>query len=271
MTIRFRSERNQAHWEKTVAREAAWLIGYLLAGDPDRPQSLELITRSLAAGLDVLELGVPSPRPHLDGDIIQRGHMRARRQLSQQEELLHYWQEVRTRVDRPIWAMGYQAELVLTGLYRQLADRELIDAVIIPDCNPAELAELDHDLEDTQVDVVRLVNSAMTDDELARICASASLIYAQSYPGKTGATIEGTTHVGQQLYARIRQHTSAFVMLGFGLRTPEMVGAAVENGYQGAVVGSVLVEQVEAKQEQKLYELIAQMKQHTCRDHFKNK
>jgi len=48
------------------------LVGYLTAGDPDFDASLAIVQAAVAAGLDVLELGVPFSDPIADGPTIQR-------------------------------------------------------------------------------------------------------------------------------------------------------------------------------------------------------
>lgn len=53
------------------------------------------------------------------------------------------------------------------------------------------------------------------------------------------------------------------LVAGFGLRSPERVGKAVQGGFDGAVVGSVLVNRCENREKDYLYRLVAEMKLET--------
>ena len=67
--------------DPTFARLAAVrrkaLVGFLTAGVPDFYRSLGILSAAAAAGLDVLELGVPFSDPTADGPVIQQASARA--------------------------------------------------------------------------------------------------------------------------------------------------------------------------------------------------
>jgi tryptophan synthase alpha chain len=240
------------------------LIGYLVAGDPTIEESLEMIQASALAGIDIIELGVPSPDPFVDGEVIKRAHKRALDAgASPAEGLLGLWRQVRREVSRPIWAMGYKRELVEEGLYLRLAEEKLIDALVLPDCSLEEQIRLQDEVGPAGIDVIRFINSAMDEEAIRTICAGATVIYAQSYSGTTGdpmARVQGLA----ELCDRIRPHLpEGLLVAGFGLRSPDRVGQAVQSGFDGAVVGSVLVRCCENLEKDYLYRLVAEMKLET--------
>jgi len=49
------------------------LIVYVTCGDPDLATTREIVLAAIAAGADVIELGVPFSDPVADGPVIQRG------------------------------------------------------------------------------------------------------------------------------------------------------------------------------------------------------
>ncbi len=53
------------------------LVAYLTCGDPDLDTSREVALAAIAAGADVIELGVPFSDPVADGPVIQRASERA--------------------------------------------------------------------------------------------------------------------------------------------------------------------------------------------------
>ena len=52
-------------------------VAYVMAGDPDYDTSLELIKALPAAGVDIIELGLPFTDPMADGSTIQLAGQRA--------------------------------------------------------------------------------------------------------------------------------------------------------------------------------------------------
>lgn len=52
-------------------------VSYLMAGDPDYETSLQLVKGLPAAGVDVIELGMPFTDPMADGPTIQLAGQRA--------------------------------------------------------------------------------------------------------------------------------------------------------------------------------------------------
>ena len=53
------------------------LVAYLVAGDPDLENSLDLMHLLVEAGVDIIELGVPFTDPIAEGPVIQKAHDRA--------------------------------------------------------------------------------------------------------------------------------------------------------------------------------------------------
>ena len=64
------------------ARGEAALVPFFTAGDPDLATTRELVLTAVAAGADVIELGVPFSDPMADGPVLQRSARRCRRRAS---------------------------------------------------------------------------------------------------------------------------------------------------------------------------------------------
>lgn len=256
----FYSQRNQALLQHIQAQNEALLIGYLIAGSPTVDQSRMVIENALLAGLDILELGIPSKNPHLDGPVIQLGHARVQENVA--HWLIPFIQNIRQRTQKPIWIMGYQQDLFQAGIFEQLVGNRLVDALLIPDCSTEEREEIAQDIKPYGIDMVHFVEHHMTDQELASIAQKSSIIYAQTYAGVTGSAITAYENL-PVYYERIRRYTSALVVAGFGIKTHEHVRRVVESHFDGAVVGSALVECCNEHQWDKLYELITMLKRKT--------
>lgn len=85
------------------------LVGYLLAGYPDRERFLETAAECERTGLDILEVGFPAADPSSDGEVIQHAHTLADHSICRD---LGYWRALRGAVECPIWVMGYRDDLL---------------------------------------------------------------------------------------------------------------------------------------------------------------
>jgi tryptophan synthase alpha chain len=257
--LRLFSERTQRVYEQRKKQYEALLIGYLIAGDPSPERSLTIIENAILAGLDILELGIPSQRPYMDGPIIQAGHARVAKYGA--NWLISFCRKLRQRVQTPIWAMGYNADLFSSQLYEQLVTERLIDGLVLPECSNEEIDQIAIEVKDFGIDVVRFVQPTMTEQEIAEVAANNSIIYAQTYAGATGAT--ATLSDLPAFYQQIHAYAKGLVVAGFGLKTPDQVREVVRSGFSGAVVGSALVDCCGNNKHDELYELIHQMKNKT--------
>lgn len=266
MTQLLFNQRNRTAWQTANNRKEAMLIGYLVAGDPNSDESLAVVQESVEAGIDIVELGVPSASPLMDGPIIQRAHQRALDGgMDTEEKLLNYWRSIRHTLSAPIWAMGYRADVVENRLYSKLISGKMVDALVLPDCTLDEQIALQEEVSSYGVDVVRFINSSMDDATIRQVCHGATIIYAMSYAGTTGDPMANVTDLSV-LCVRIRQHLpDGLLVAGFGLRTPQRVGKAINDGFDGAVVGSALVARCENREKDSLYRLVADMKLETMR------
>jgi len=234
------------------------LIGYFLAGDPTPEQSLRLALGAVEAGVDILEIGIPSERPVNDGDIIRRAHRRALRHGDPKDWLPDYMRSLRASTDAPVWAMAYRKDFIDNGAYEYYVREGLIDALVIPDMSDDELAGLQNKLGHHPVDVVRFANPATGERELSAVAAGARIIYAQLYAGATGEPF-ADPEPGSRMLNRLRP-SNAFIVAGFGLNSAEKVAKVLADGYDGAVVGSTFVSRIEFGEWDSLFRLIAEMK-----------
>jgi len=274
MSNHFNSKRNLQAWERIEELQEALLIGYFVSGDPDVEKSLEIVKDSATAGIDIFEIGIPSANPYMDGAVIKRGH--ARVQAHAEEEAGHDWltpymTRLRQQQEEPIWAMGYKKELIEEGIALQLAAAGLIDGLVIPDASIEEQIKLQSSVAVHGVDVVGFVNDTLPDEEMERVCSALNILYAQLYTGgTTGNPLANSSTNLSDLYTKARTFTkTAMIVAGFGLRSGDRVKSVVASGFEGAVVGSVLVARCETGEQDYLYRLISEMKENTSLEDMK--
>ena len=227
---------------KQAGRKA--LVTYLVVGDPRLDVSLDAMHALVAAGADILELGIAFSDPMAEGPVIQRGHERA---LAQGATLLRTLDLVRqfrqTDTTTPIVLMGYANPVERMG-YETLASkaREVgVDGLLTVDLPPEEAHDLQAALHAKDIKSIFLLAPTTTDGRMDAVAALASgFIYYVSLKGVTGAGNLDTQAVKSKL-DQIRQHTRLPLMVGFGIKDADSA-KAVATCADGVVVGSVLVD-----------------------------
>jgi tryptophan synthase alpha chain len=234
-------------WEQLAATGRRALILYLTIGFPERESALELVPRLIAAGADMVELGVPFSDPLADGATVQRATERALKNGVNVPYCLATVRQLREQgVVVPLLFMGYLNPLLQYGLERFCADaqRAGLDGLIIPDLPAEESADLyaaccAHDL-----DLIQLLAPTSTDSRIAHVTAHASgFIYCVSLTGITGARTALPAELPAFL-SRVRTQTQTPLAVGFGISQPEHARQVAQLA-DGVVVGSALLNAVE--------------------------
>ena len=222
-------------------------VAYVMAGDPDYDTSLELIKALPAAGVDIIELGLPFTDPMADGSTIQLAGQRALEGGQTLDKTLQMARELRkTDSDTPIVMMGYYNPIYSRGVDRFLeqAKEAGIDGLIIVDLPPEEDSELCIPAQNAGLNFIRLATPTSDDKRLPKLLENTSgFIYYVSITGITGAANAQAGDVGPEV-ARIKSQTDLPVIVGFGIKTPE-AAEAIAGVADGAVVGSAIVSLIE--------------------------
>ena len=230
------------------------LVPFVTAGDPNPQSTVKFMHAMVAAGANVLELGVPFSDPMADGPVIQRGSERALAHGVNYFDVLNMVREFRTQdADTPIILMGYLNPIEVIG-YDAVASaaREAgVDGFIVVDMPPEEAPELRKVLNSNDLDMIFLVAPTSGESRVSRICEQASgFIYYVSLRGVTGAANLDVEEVGEKV-AEVRRFTSLPVGVGFGIRDGASA-ARVARVSDAVVVGSALVSRIESVLSEKL-------------------
>jgi len=168
------------------------LIPFVTAGDPSRQATVPLMHAMVAAGADILEIGVPFSDPMADGPVIQRSGERALKLGVGMKDVLGMVREFRAR-DRstPVVLMGYANPIEAMGRARFVAEaREAgVDGVIVVDYPPEESADFAAALRAAGIDLIFLLAPTSTRERIAQVAALAGgYLYYVSLSGVTGAS-----------------------------------------------------------------------------------
>ena len=217
-------------------------VAFLTAGDPSLDRTVDLASDLEAAGVDVLELGVPFSDPLADGPVIQRASERALGRDVTLARVLEAVRRIRRRSQMPVVLFSYFNPLFRYGLARLTAEaRDAgVDGVLVTDLPPEEADGWLAEARGAELDTIFLAAPTSPDERLRRVAdASRGFVYAVSRTGVTGER-DALSADARPLVRRLKQLTTEPVALGFGIAAPEQVGAAAEVA-DGVVVGSALV------------------------------
>lgn len=237
VTVERLSQRlRQAHEENRAA-----LIGYLVSGDPDL-ETTELVIRAVtAAGLDILELGIPYGDPLADGPTIAAAGQRALHSGTTLEATFELVERIQDLV--PVLLFTYFNPVFRYGLER-FAERAAgagACGAIIPDITLEELEEVRAVLSSQQLSIPLLVSPTTSPARAALIvAASQGFVYVVSRMGVTGASSEPDLVWLKAQVAALRQGNDKPLAVGFGISTAEQV-AQVAPWSDAIIVGSGLV------------------------------
>jgi tryptophan synthase alpha chain len=233
------------------ARRTA-LIPFVTAGDPSLEVTGELMHQMVAAGADLIELGVPFSDPIADGPVIQRATERALANGVSLRDVLALVRRFRER-DRetPVVLMGYLNPIEVMGnaAFAQEAQEAGVDGALIVDVPPEESHELVDAMKGQGLDLVYLLAPTSDDARIAAIAEVASgFVYYVSVKGVTGAGNLDVDGIGGKLDA-IRAQIALPVGVGFGIKDAP-TAARVAAVADAVIVGSAIVGRIEALAEQ---------------------
>lgn len=222
------------------------LIPFITCGDPSLEAAVPTMHALVAAGADLIELGVPFSDPQADGPVIQRSSERALARKVGLRAVLDCCREFRrTDSGTPLVLMGYLNPLEIFGLERFAdAAREAgVDGVLIVDCPPEEAELLKSTLNAASVQLILLASPTTTDERLDLIGQLAEgYLYYVSFAGVTGASSLNTDEVGGRVQS-LRHHFRTPIAVGFGVRDADSATRVAKDA-DGVVIGSALVAQL---------------------------
>jgi tryptophan synthase alpha chain len=228
------------------AREAGRkvLLPFITAGDPHPDWTVSLMHSLVEAGADLLELGVPFSDPMADGPVIQAASERAIARGMNLRGVLACVAEFRaTNSHSPVVLMGYMNPVERFGFeaLTEAAAAAGVDGLLLVDCPPEEMPELQASMHAHGLYAIRLVAPTTTPDRVASITRQAQgFVYYVSFKGITGAKRLEAAALKDPI-AQIRALSDLPVAVGFGIRDADSA-VAVGRFADGVVVGSALVE-----------------------------
>ena len=224
------------------------LIPYVTAGDPTPAVTVPLLHALVAAGADVVELGVPFSDPMADGPVIQRASERALAQGVSLSDVLDMVAAFRSKdAATPVVLMGYANPIEAMGVavFAARAQEAGVDGVIVIDYPPEEAGEFVALLDARGLAPIFLLSPTTPEARIVAVGRMArGYVYYVSLKGVTGAGHLDTGEVIARL-AEIRKHVALPVGVGFGIRDAASAQAIAAHA-DAVVIGSRIIQEIEA-------------------------
>ena len=188
-------------------------IPFITGGDPNLEVSKELILAMAAAGADIIEIGIPFSDPVAEGEVIQRGNVRALNAGTTTDKLFDMLAEVRNVTQVPLVFLTYVNPIFIYGTERFMEKNAVswkLMALSYLICLMKKKNELLSNCRKYDVDLISLI-APTSDDRIQMIAREAmGYIYVVSSLGVTGIRSNITTDIGA-IVKRIREVTDTLL------------------------------------------------------------
>ncbi|MEW5958555.1 MAG: tryptophan synthase subunit alpha, partial [Chloroflexota bacterium] len=237
----------QPVFQKARSEGRIVLIGYLPAGYPTPARFLKLVETAFTSGLDILEIGLPTRHPFLDGEIIRAAMAQVNSQGVTVDDALTLGGEALAQTRSAGFAMMYADTLAGYGQEQLLLRCQQLGISGVLPLGMAEAAWQDFAARARQYQVAPIgFLTPQTDwpSQQAISRRAGGFIYLQSQAGPTGQPGE----FGHEIKERIAQARSGGgptplpVAVGFGVHSAEDVQRIRTMGADGVIVGTTFVE-----------------------------
>lgn len=234
-------------FEKAKSENHLALIGYLPVSYSERQHFLSLVRSAIDAGLDILEIGVPTKNAIFDGQVIRTALEQAAAQGIRTKEALFLGAKAILGKNAAGIVMTYANTMLEYGPKKMIEDCSVlgIDGILAVGIGfdewktYAQLAKKYHS------HLIGFLSPELSPSQIKEISNHAGgFLYLQSHNGPTGQQF----NIDQELKSRITEirkltfKSSLPIVVGFGIRNQEDVMQIASYGADGVVIGTALVE-----------------------------
>lgn len=243
-------KRIEQKFSELKSKKHCAFVGYICAGDPDYETSLAVLKAMPAAGVDIIELGVPFLDPAGDGIIIEAAGKRAIASGMSLRKTLKMVADFRKSDKKtPLILMSYYNPILKFGLNKIFAEaaKSGVDGFLIVDLPLEEEQEITAEIARHKLDLIRLIAPTTSQDRSKKIAKSAGgFLYLISLLGVTGTALAEPKENKKNLQ-NLRQVSDLPIIVGFGIQTPNQAQAFSKIGVDGVVIGSAIVREMSEK------------------------
>lgn len=214
------------------------LAGYFPAGDPLVP--VEMLDVFASSGVDIVEIGIRSDDPYLDGDIIRQSMRRS----NGKGVLCDAWAAVARLESFHARMAGLVFAYASDAFLASAVDGDWygIDALMCaPEPQSPNKIHIERAARNAGVSITEFVPYACNETDLQRAVHATGYVMLQCVNGKTGL-YDGFDRSAATRVAKLRAAgVSKPILLGIGIGTADQCRQAIDSGADGVVIGSKVV------------------------------
>lgn len=231
------------------------VIPYLTCGWPTPDLFLEAVQGVKDAGCPYLEIGFPFSDPIADGPTVQKTSAEALESGIDLDTCFELTRQATQKTGLPAVAMTY-ANLVFYHGVEVFCQRLKAcggAGLIVPDLSFEESQPVKEACARNDLDLISFVAPTSAPERRVEVASQATgFLYLVSVRGVTGGAATTVSEELKSLIRDLKSHSTAPVMVGFGIRHAQQVEQFIEQGADGVIVGSALLEAIsEAVREQR--------------------
>ena len=236
---------------------------YFSAGHPNLEDTVPILKNLQAAGVDMVEIGLPFSDPLADGPTIQESSTKALQNGMTTEKLFSQLDNIRDQIDIPLILMGYFNPMMQYGIEKfcQRCEAIGIDGLIIPDLPVDVYHEEYKNLFEQHGLFNMFLITPQTPEERIRYIDKVSngFIYMVSSASVTGAkNTFGQTQT--DYFDRIEKlNLNTPTVVGFGISNATTYQAATRHS-KGAIIGSAFIQFLEKEGIDQIEKFIASIR-----------
>ncbi len=218
-------------------------VPYIMAGDGGLDCLVDRLIILERNGATAIEVGVPFSDPVADGPTIQRAGIRALENGTTLKGIIAEIRKARQEVSVPILLMTYLNPIYSYGINEFVKDIRLagVDGCIIPDLPIEEEEIITPQLEEAEIELIRLVTLTTPMERIKTISSKGKgFLYTVTIKGITGARNEYDSELNQFLLA-IKEVSPIPVLAGFGISSQDQI-LDLSKYCDGVIVGSKIVD-----------------------------
>ncbi len=217
---------------------------FFTAGYPNIDDTSTIIRELAAAGVDMIEIGMPFSDPIADGGTIQMSNQQALENGINLKRIFDQLEGIRDEVDIPLLLMGYLNPVVQYGIeaFVKKAGEIGIDGLILPDLPMYEYEKMYQGLfEQHGLSNIFLVTPQTSEARVQKIDAvSNGFIYVVSTDSTTGRS-SGFGPQQIEYFTRIQaMNLQNPTLIGFGIHNHDTFQTAATYA-NGAIIGSAFI------------------------------
>lgn len=219
---------------------------YFTAGYPEIDDTLKIVKNLDAAGVDLIEIGMPFSDPLADGPVIQESSQKAIQNGMTLKLLFEQLKDLRKHTQIPVVLMGYLNPVMQYGEEAFLSKcAELgIDGLILPDL-PLEIYNQIWKVLTKKFDIsnIFLITPQSSEERIKAIDnASNGFVYVVSSNSITGTNKKFDRQ--SEYYKRIKQmNLKNPTLIGFGIHDSETFKEACQYS-NGVIVGTAFIKHI---------------------------